>query len=179
MVDESNTERIAELIEAVKTKNASKKEVTVEKKKGKGCLTVVIIVVVLAIIGFIVNSGSNDSIQKANAPEMTRVEKIPIVVTSDQLIADLRENALKASNTYKGAYVEVTGKLNNIDSSGDYFTISEINNKYSFDSIMCYVKEEHVQTVSNFKTDQKVTVVGTIKSVGEVLGYSLDVDYIK
>ena len=148
-------------------------------------------VIVIAVALIAANNGGDDKPvvrdQGSSPPPVVRdqgsspppEEKTPIVVISDQLIAELRENALRASNTYKGEYVEVTGRLSNIDSSGKYFSISEINNEYSFDSILCNIKEEHLDTVSDFTKDQKVTVVGTIKSVGEVLGYSLDVDYIK
>ncbi|HWQ76856.1 MAG TPA: hypothetical protein VN441_16235 [Syntrophomonas sp.] len=173
MVADSDTEKQAEIIEAVRTRNMSKKDVTV-KKKNKGCLTVIILFLLLGFIGFMVNSC--DDTEKANAP----VNKgAPVVVTVDQLVAALKDNALQASKTYTGAYVEVTGKLSNIDSSGDYFSITELNNEYSFDSIMCYTTEEHLDAVSKLTKGQKVTVVGTIKSVGEVMGYSLDVESIK
>lgn len=157
---------------------------------------VIVIIIVVGVIG-----GSGDDTKEANAPESgsqepqndgaqanpeqadeekpAEEEKTPIVVTADQMIAALKENALKASQTYDGAYVEVTGRLSAIDSSGDYFSISELDNEFSFDSIMCYIKEEHLETVSNFANGQDVTVIGTIKSVGEVLGYSLDVEQIK
>ena len=146
-----------------------------------------IALVAIAVIAIGANLGSNgdDGTQTTSAPgtgsqeQTIKEEKTPIVLIADDLILALKENALNAANTYNGAYVEVTGKLSNIDSAGKYFSISEINNEFSLDTIMCYIKKEHHETVANFTTGQKVTVVGTIRSVGEVLGYSLDVENIK
>nr|DAL98402.1 MAG TPA: hypothetical protein [Caudoviricetes sp.] len=175
--DENDKEKIDEIVASVRAKGNNQ-----TKKKSKVLpiiVTIVIIGVIIAALG-----GGDDDTKQTNAPktqnqEKQEEQKTPIVVTADQMIAALKENALNASNTYKGAYVEVTGRLSNIDSSGDYFSISELNNEYSFDSIMCYIKEEHFETVSKFTIGQEVTVLGTVKSVGEVMGYSINVEQIK
>ena len=103
----------------------------------------------------------------------------PIVVTTDDIIDALNSNALNASNTYKGQYVELTGRLVNIDSSGDYFSLGPLNDEYSFDSVLCNISKEHLDAVSKFTDGQEVTVIGTISDIGEVMGYTLDVETIK
>ena len=117
---------------------------------------------------------TNEAVTEEPEPKPT-----PLVVTTDEIIDALNSNALNASNTYKDQYVELTGRLSNIDSSGDYFSIGPLNDEYSFDSVMCMISEEHIDTVSGFSTGQEVTVIGTITDVGEVMGYTLEVESIK
>ncbi len=102
-----------------------------------------------------------------------------MVVTTDKLMEDLKSNALNASNNYKGKYVEVTGKLSNIDSSGKYFGITPMNNDFAIIGVQCYITEEQKAAVSKLTIGQKVTVVGAITDVGELMGYSLRVESIK
>lgn len=109
----------------------------------------------------------------------TEAPKSATVVSAEELVNALENNALKAANTYKGEYVEITGKLANIDSSGKYFTIDPITSDYNFTFIMCYIKSEHLEVVSDLDKGQEVTVIGTIKDVGEVMGYSVDVESIR
>ncbi len=173
VVADEDTEKAKEIIEAVKTRNMGKKDMTVKKKKGKGCLITIIAIIAIGVIGGIMSSGDNTQDVDVS------LNKTPIAITADQLIADLNQNPLNASNLYKGEYVKVTGKLSNIDSSGSYFSIGKLDDSFTLDTIMCYIKEEHLETVSNLTKNQEVTVVGIMTSVGEVLGYSLDVDYIE
>jgi len=113
----------------------------------------------------------------ANQPAAAEKAK-PLVVTADKLIDDLDSNALKAANTYKDKYVQVKGKVSNIDSSGDYFSVARLDDEISFTSIRMDIEEEHRSKVEAFETDQTVTVTGTVKDVGEVMGYSIDVESI-
>ncbi len=105
--------------------------------------------------------------------------QIPLyIVTVDQLYDELETNALKASTTYKDQYIEITGKLSNIDAQGDYFNLSPLNDEWSFDSVQCYIDKEYLDQVINFTMDSEIVVRGEITQVGEVLGYSLEVDLI-
>lgn len=110
--------------------------------------------------------------QPAEAPA---AEEPAMEVTADQLIKDLDANALKASNTYKGKRVKVTGYVSNIDAQGDYFSLRG-EDKFSFKSVRMDIGDEHLTTVQGWETDQKVTATGTITDVGEVLGYSVRVE---
>jgi predicted nucleic acid-binding Zn ribbon protein len=145
------------------------------------------LIVVFAVAGSLGGGDEDTNSQSANtatesnevATEEPEVKPTPLVVTTDEIIDALKSNALNASNTYKDQYVELTGKLVNIDSSGDYFSIGPLNDEYSFDSVMCMISEEHLNAVSGFSTGQEVTVIGTITDVGEVMGYTLEVETIK
>lgn len=143
-----------------------------------------IFIVIIAIV-VINNLGSNDN-STASAPTDNQAKQsdpapphTPTVVTVDKLMGDLDNNALNASNTYKGKYVEITGQLSNIDSSGEYFSIGPLDGSFSLFNVMCYITEEQKTTVAKFTNNQKVTVIGTITDVGEVMGYSLEVESIK
>ncbi|WP_449536283.1 OB-fold protein [Ferdinandcohnia sp. Marseille-Q9671] len=114
-----------------------------------------------------------------NQEEVKEEAKEPIVVTVDELMDTLNENALKASKTYEDQYVEVRGRLSNIDSSGDYFSLDPLSEEFTIMGVQCFIEEKHLDAVMEFSSDQEVTVVGTITDVGEVMGYHLDVESIK
>lgn len=117
--------------------------------------------------------------QVEQKPDPVEQKPDPIVVDVDALMDALNANALNASNTYKGAYVEVTGLLSTIDSGGKYFSLLPLNDEWAFVGVQCYITKEQQSIVSGFAKNQSVTVVGTITSVGEILGYSLKVESIK
>ena len=50
---------------------------------------------------------------------------------------------------------------------------------YLFDSVQCYIKSaEQTDRVMEMSAGDPITVRGKITAVGEVLGYSLDIDSI-
>jgi uncharacterized membrane protein YvbJ len=142
---------------------------------------------IVVLFLFIASSGSGDKNPATSTPASTTstvqnetpAVVVPMVVTTDKLIDDLRDNALKASGTYKDQHVELTGKLSNIDSNGKYFSLSKLSDEFSFDSILCRIDENHLDTVMNFTMGQNVTVTGKITDVGEVMGYTMKVETIK
>ena len=94
-----------------------------------------------------------------------------------QLMDDLDSNALKAESTYQDQYVELTGRLNVVDSDGDYISIVPQDDQFAILGVQCYLQtEEQRQQVLEMQIDQVITVRGQITSVGEVMGYLLDVD---
>ena len=143
-----------------------------------------IAVVLLIVIGAIASMGddsptSTNTAQQNQQQQAEQTKPEPLVVTVDKLMDDLETNALNASNTYKGQYVEVTGRLGVIDSSGKYISLYPINDEFAIIGIQCYITEDQKAAVSQLQKDQQVAVVGTITDVGEVLGYSLQVESIK
>lgn len=175
------------------------------KKQGPGCLTIILIVIgifillgVLGSMGGGSKSSSNSSSSPATTaaassteakateaakkePETTVPETTaPIEYTSvtvKEMIDDLESNALKAQDKYKDKYLEVTGYLNVIDSSGKYFSLYP--DELSFIGVTCNIKGDTQKAqVSNMSTGDTVTLRGKCTAVGEVLGYTLDVDSI-
>ena len=153
-----------------------------------------IAIVALIIIGAIASGGksesgntttvadktnSNNSEVKDNTAESTTIAIEYVDYTVDDLMAQLEENALKASNDHKGENVRITGKLNNIDSSGKYISLVP-NTDFAIIGVQCYIKNDETKSkVAELSKDSLVTLTGKITDVGEVLGYSLNIDNIE
>lgn len=153
-----------------------------------------IAIVALIIIGAIASGGksesgntttvadktnSNNSEVKDTAAESTTIAIEYADYTVDDLMAQLEENALKASNDHKGENVRITGKLNNIDSSGKYISLVP-NTDFAIIGVQCYIKNDETKAkVAELSKDSLVTLTGKITDVGEVLGYSLNIDNIE
>ena len=124
-----------------------------------------------------------ESIKEEPIKEEPIVEKPTIhyqSVTVKQLFDELEANALRAEKTYQDAYVAVTGKLSTIDSDGSYITIIASNDEWGLEWIQCYITDDsQMDKIINFNKGDKITVYGQITSIGEILGYSLDITDIQ
>ena len=146
-------------------------------KKKAGLILGCILFVVLAIGS--VPSGSEKSTSNNNITSAEKKEVTYEKVTAKELIDTLQNNALKAKENYKDKYVEITGRLNVIDASGAYVTVNPIGDDFVLTGIQAYVKnDEQKKVVAELSKGDKITVKGKIKDVGEVLGYSVDIDEI-
>ena len=149
-----------------------------------------IIIAAVIVIGVIAsNSGGDKNEESKPAETQQTVSETPAkeeetpkeytAVTADQMIQDLEDNALKAQNNYKDNYFEISGNLSNIDSSGKYIGIKGTSGEFSLVNIQCYLKsDEQRNVVAELSKEQNVIVKGKVKDVGEVLGYSVDIDEI-
>ena len=153
-----------------------------------------IAIVALIIIGAIASGGksesgnttavadktnSNNSEVKDTTAESTTIAIEYADYTVDDLMAQLEEKALKASNDHKGENVRITGKLNNIGSSGKYISLVP-NTDFAIIGVQCYIKNDETKAkVAELSKDSLVTLTGKITNVGEVLGYSLNIDNIE
>ena len=97
-----------------------------------------------------------------------------------ELMEDLEKNAAAAKDKYDGQYVKLTGRLGNIDASGDYIDIYDADDEFAFTGVQCYTQnDKQKDKIKELSTDDIVVVKGKITDVGEILGYSLDIDKIK
>ena len=140
----------------------------------------IIVIIVLAVIG---GSGSSDS---SGSTSSTATSKTAVSSSSEaaieytaytvtELSEDLNSNALKASDKYKGQYVELTGRLSVIDSNGKYISIVDSTDEWAITGVQCYIKnDEQKQVVMDMTIGDEIIVKGKITDVGEVLGYFLD-----
>ena len=143
-------------------------------KKKMGLILGCVLFVILAVGSVPTDSGKTDATTSAEKKEVI-YEK----VTAKELIDALQDNALNAKEKYKDKYVEITGKLNVIDASGKYITVNHIGDDFVLTGVQAYIKtDEQKQVVSGLSKGDKITVKGKIKDVGEVLGYSVDIDEI-
>lgn len=153
-----------------------------------------IAIVVIFIIGAIASGGKSGSTNtnkvanKANSDASEVKDTVaestaPTVeytsYTVDDLMAQLEGNALKASNDHKGENVRITGKLGVIDSSGKYITLYP-DTDFAIIGVQCYIKNDDTKAkVAELSKDSLVTLTGKITDVGEILGYSLNIDDIE
>lgn len=116
-------------------------------------------------------------IEAEKEPEAEPIEYLP--VTADELVDALDSNAMKAQNDYKDKYLEISGKLGAMDSNGKYIDIDS-NADFDFTSIQCYLKtDEHKEVIMNKTKGDPIVVRGYCKDVGEILGYSIDIDSVE
>ena len=168
------------------------------RKQGGKAKWIILGVIALIIIGAVASGGGGDSSEggdtaatasvstaapadaaKKENKANTKAKEQPVeytACTADELAADLEKNAASASKKYKGQYLEVTGKLENIDSDGAYINLGT-DEQLIFVNIQCFLKtEEQKEAILNLSTGDTVTVKGKCTDVGEILGYTLDVD---
>ena len=121
---------------------------------------------------------SSQTVQTKQNTENKKEEAIQYEVVDLQAMLDaLDGNALKAEKTYQDKNVEVTGKIANFDSDGSYITIEPVNaDTWNFDTVMCYIKNDaQLNFLLEKQKGDTVTVKGKIISIGEVLGYSINI----
>lgn len=129
------------------------------------------------------NTAENDpSAAEADEAEATSEPITYVQYNVTELFDALNSNAMKAEDTFKGQYVELHGFLGNIDSKGKYFGLGagEDNYDYLFQEVQCYIKNDEQKNIIMEKNrGDELIVRGKITSIGEILGYSLDIDSIE
>ena len=152
----------------------------------------VIAIIILGAIGGSLGGETADKPGKTDAP-VSQSENInttqpesetpEITYTAyavSELMDDLNGNALKAAEKYRDQYVELTGRLNVIDSSGMYISIVSTQDEFAILGVQCYIKSEDQKTaVMDMAVGDTLVVKGKITDVGEILWYSLDIDSVE
>ena len=143
-----------------------------------------IVLVVLIVAGIFGAGGSTEKGKKtgtASNDEKTEEKAVEYMeVDAATMITALEDNALKASETYEDQYVAVSGNLSNIDSDGSYITIAPADDSFTLTSIQCFVKNDgQLDVIKSKSKGDPITVKGKVTSVGEVLGYSIDIDSVE
>lgn len=150
-----------------------------KNKKGGIVLPIVVVLLILGIVG---STGDSEEPAPENEVQASAPEQVEIVYTPytvDQMVNDLEDNALKAEQTYDDQYIEVTGRLDVIDSDGRYIGLYPAKNPYSLTCVQCYMQNDtQVEQVLEMSKGDSVTVRGQITAVGEIMGYQLDIDEI-
>ena len=150
----------------------------------------IIVVFVIAISG--VGGGSDSDTNKPTEVDNEKTITYEAKVDNEETITyeavdlndmfeSLKNNALKAETEYQNKYVEITGKICNFDSDGEYIGVEPVNaGELNFDSVMCYIKNDNQK---NFLLEKNkgdiITIRGKVKSVGEVLGYHIDINEVQ
>ncbi len=110
----------------------------------------------------------------ANAKTMITYPGL-VTCSCDDLVKIIKENPLRASNTYNGKYILLTGKLDGVDASGKYINLVS-SDKYAFVNIQCFITSQEQQDyIINKNIGDNITLIGKVTSVGEVIGYWIDI----
>jgi ribosomal protein L40E len=114
-------------------------------------------------------------------PEEAPKEEIEYTaVTVDQLYSDLEDNALKAEDTYQGAYVAVEGRMTVIDSDGEYIGLYPLNDEISLSGVHCRItSDDQKEAIKEHSKGDTIVVKGKITDIGEITGYSMNIDSIE
>ena len=116
--------------------------------------------------------------QEAEKKAKEEAEKY-IKIDKNTLDDDLENNAAVAKEKYYGKYLEITGKLGTIDADLSYISLVSSTDSWDFSGINCKIKsEEQRKVIKTLKKGDKIVVKGKVTVVGEVLGYSIDIDEI-
>lgn len=141
----------------------------------------ILIVLIVIIIAAVAGSGDGDSDSSSGGKQTETKQSAKRnykSVTASELQKALDDNAASASDQYKGKYLAVTGPFNVIDSDGEYMTISI--GEYEMTDIQCsFQNEAQRKKAKSLHKGQTITVKGKMTDVGEVLGYSMDIDSFK
>ena len=153
-------------------------------KKRKKPWIIFVIVFAIIIIAVSAGSGSGDTKDDGSSSGSNSNNSQAITyeaVDLQKMLDDLNSNAMKAEQTYQNKYVQVTGKIVNFDSDGAYISIEPVDaDEWNFDTVQCYIKNDaQKQVLLNYSKGDTITIKGKIKSIGEVLGYSLDINEIQ
>ncbi len=142
-----------------------------------------IAIAAIVVIGVISSSQGGDESATQTTPTSSEVAQQEIVYTEytvSQLVNDLEDNALNAKNKYDNQYVKITGDLSVIDSSGKYISLDPSGDSFNLTSVQCYLQnDEQKARVASMKKGDSVTLKGKVTDVGEVFGYSIDIDSIE
>ncbi len=151
-----------------------------KKLKGGKLKWVILILIVFCIIGYAAGSGSDSGSSTSSSSK--REESTPIEYTAvsvNDMMTALNDNAIGASDKYKGKYLEITGKLTNIDASGKYIDLMA-DGDFEIIGVQCYIKSDDQKSkISSMSKGDTVTLKGKCTDVGEVLGYSFDITEIE
>lgn len=157
------------------------------RKKGGKLKWVVLAVVAVGVIGAVGgNSDSNTTSSSSTSAKTESVKEVdtptPIEYTAvsvNDMMSDLDSNAMGASDKYKGKYLEITGKLSNIDAAGKYIDLMA-DGDFEIIGVQCYIKSDDQKAkIASMSKGDTVTLKGKCTDVGEVLGYSLDIEEIE
>lgn len=142
-------------------------------------LIILVLIIIIAVIAAGSSGESGDTSQgTAKVEDNAKIEYAAYTV--DDLVGDLEDNAMNAEDKYADQYVEITGKLSNIDSDGGYIGLEPLSDEnFTFISVQCYIKDDNQKDViKSVSTGDTLVIKGKVTDIGEVMGYSIDIDSI-
>lgn len=142
------------------------------------------LILVLALLGtfllFALGSGESSTTDEESVATDSVEEIVYESVDLQTMFDDLDANAMKAEKNYQKKDIEFECKIRTFDSDGSYITVEPVGaDAWNFTTAMCYIKND---TQKDFLMEKSIgdviTIKGKVKSIGEVMGYSIDIKEI-
>ena len=148
-------------------------------------LIVAIVVIAVASSGGNTENTNDTTVTTSNGEHVSDEATLPVevvyeVVDLRTMFDDLKNNAMKAEANYQKKHIEVTGEISSFDSDGKYISIRVVGgDAWDFDTMLCKIKnDEQRALLIERSVGDEVTLKGKVTSIGEVLGYSMDIEAI-
>ena len=134
------------------------------------CLVAVIAIILLYPDSF--NGGNTDNTPKATTSSQIQYEKVNL----QDMLDELKANALRAEGKYQDKYIEITGEIRNFDSDGKYISVIPCGASALSEGTMCYLTDPtHKAFLLEKNVGDVVTIRGNVFSIGEVIGYDVKI----
>lgn len=140
----------------------------------------VVVVLIIGLIGSATGGNDNTSTTNENVAEKAQADITYEIMDLQTMYDDLEANAMKAENKYQDKYVEVKCKIASFDSDGSYVSVEPIGaDEWNFITSMCNIKSsEQKGFLLEKNVGDSITVKGKVKSIGEVIGYTIDINEV-
>lgn len=138
--------------------------------------------VIVVVIVLVASSSGGDAGSDADINEVSdsaqNEELVYEVVDLQKMFDDLDGNAMKAESLYQQKNIEFECKIKSFDSDGKYISVEPVNaSEWNFSSAMCYIKNDAQKDFLIQKNvGDAITIKGKVKSIGEVMGYTINID---
>ncbi len=135
-----------------------------------------LIVLIVIVAASSTSKNTDTSVSKKEVSDSSK-EIVYEVVDLQVMYDELDANAMKAEKNYQNKYVEFECKISSFDSDGTYIAVEPVNaDEWNFITSNCYIKNDSQRDFLIEKNvGDTVTIKGKIKSIGELLGYSVDI----
>lgn len=130
-----------------------------------------VIIIALFVLVIAMSGGESSSSNSTSTTAETKTEEVPeevIVVSSKELAKAYESNEVAADKQYKGKTLEITGKVDGIDSDISDQAIVKLNVVNQFLSVMAKGDDAFNEYATTLNKGQNVTLI--CKGDGEVIG---------
>lgn len=138
-------------------------------------------VVIVIVVAAALSSGSDSNKTATTTTENKAPQKEEQIVYEKAdlktMFDALEANAMKAEKDYQNKHIEFECRIKNFDSDGKYIGVEPVNaSEWNFTTAMCYIKNDaHRDFLIEKSAGDTITIKGKVNSIGEVLGYSIDI----
>ena len=116
------------------------------------------------------DQASNPTNAATTSPQI-QYEKVDLQAMLDELDA----NALRAEETYQDKYIEIIGEIISFDSDGKYISIVPCGGSVWSEWVQCFTDPTQKAFLLEKNVGDVVTIRGEVVTIGEVLGYQIDI----